>query len=364
MNNSEVTIVASTRFAGGAELYIARLAEVLKKSGLSVELWGSLPTWPLGIPRSNVAVGAKWGLRSLPRAILGISDARSDFRAAVSRMGSETLFNMHFKREQILFSKIASMRGPVVWTEHGKFPDGLFGWLIRPFYRSASGHVREVVCVSDLVAQSIRTKVKRGVRLSVINSAVDTEKFVPVDNVVRAESKANYGLSPIKPVAGFVGRMEKSKRPALAIEAGLQAGCQVLVAGTGSLLDSLKETYVSNREVIFVGHTTDPVTLYRAIDIHVFPSTGRGEGFPTVLLEAAASGVPTVASVDSGFGEYAEAAGGSSAPPVLGALAEAIRECLMDPVTARSKARDWGLSRSLKVWGDDYTEHFRLQETQ
>jgi rhamnosyl/mannosyltransferase len=50
--------------------------------------------------------------------------------------------------------------------------------------------------------------------------------------------------------------------------------------------------------VHFAGNVSDEdlPRYYRLADVHVLPSTGRTEAFGLVVLEAAASGVPTIAS--------------------------------------------------------------------
>jgi glycosyltransferase involved in cell wall biosynthesis len=67
----------------------------------------------------------------------------------------------------------------------------------------------------------------------------------------------------------------------------------------------MKETYASlvqmrhlEDRVTFVGSVSEKELpeYYRTADIHVFPSTRRAEAFGLVALEAAASGIPTIAS--------------------------------------------------------------------
>lgn len=76
---------------------------------------------------------------------------------------------------------------------------------------------------------------------------------------------------------------------------------QLMVVGEGNLRPSFEATVRAmglKDRVLFLGNVADRdlPTVYRCADIHVFPSTRRAEAFGLVALEAAASGIPTIAS--------------------------------------------------------------------
>ncbi|MBD5282052.1 MAG: glycosyltransferase family 4 protein [Bacteroides sp.] len=70
-----------------------------------------------------------------------------------------------------------------------------------------------------------------------------------------------------------------------------------VIIGSGpeqsALEEIAKKLNVTNR-VLFLGHKKDAARLLPLLDLYVIPS--RSEGFPLALLEAAASGVPSVSS--------------------------------------------------------------------
>ncbi|XAS71256.1 glycosyltransferase family 4 protein [Micrococcaceae bacterium Sec5.1] len=346
--------MATTGFEGGAEKYIAVLAEKMNESGRDVELLGDLPTWPQFLPRTSLHAGAKWNLRTLPIGFLRAFAERAKLRRHLLK-SQEVVFNSHFKREQIAYSKLLSKRGRVVWTEHGRFPSGMFGRVIRPFYRHASKHASAIVCVSDLVARDIARFVSDPRRVVVIDTAIDLTRYRVPTEEYRKKIHAALGLDD-RPVVVYVGRLEPSKRPELAILGGLAAGLQVLVAGTGSQDAYLRGAYAKNKDVHFLGHTDNVAEVFAAGNVHVFASTGAGEGFPTVILEASAMGLPTVAAEESGFGYAVEAAGGRTFSATVESLHAALDEILASQDGTAAHARAWAETRDHAAWTDRYLD--------
>ncbi|WP_322613553.1 glycosyltransferase [Dermacoccus abyssi] len=133
---------------------------------------------------------------------------------------------------------------------------------------------------------------------------VDSEHFAPrpPDVSLRAE----LGLEPDVPVLGFVGRLTHDKGIDTLI-AGVEelatrgVDAQLLVVGPQDEPDSQK--YVSglralNSHVVLAGRQRDVRPYFSLMDIHVLPS--HREGFPNVVLEAAAMAVPTVTTRATG----------------------------------------------------------------
>jgi glycosyltransferase involved in cell wall biosynthesis len=77
-----------------------------------------------------------------------------------------------------------------------------------------------------------------------------------------------------------------------------------LIAGRGpeesSLFESIKRMGLLGK-VILLGHRDDPMPLLKALDIYVQSSWGEGMG--SVLIEAAACGVPICATTAGGIPE-------------------------------------------------------------
>lgn len=344
-----VVMVASTDFDGGAEKYVARLAAGLHARGWAVRLVGRLAPWPAHLPHDDIGLGPKWSLRNLPMGLACMWGERRATRAAIDE---ESLFILHFKREQIALSDLTARRGPVVWVEHGTFPPGIFGRLIGPAYRLASRRAELVICVSDVVARSIERRVAKSTPVVVIDTGVSRCAGPAGDEAGSTEAIAarrRLGLPLDVAIVCVVGRLTASKRPALAIEAALEAGVDVAVAGSGPEGARLRQRYRTHPMVHLLGHIKDVDDVFRSSAVHVFASDGAGEGAPTVLLEAAALGVPSVGASGTGFESMVCATGGNCVEPTPAALARLIRTTLADEA-APMRARAFAATRTEESW--------------
>ncbi|WP_298944462.1 glycosyltransferase family 4 protein [uncultured Microbacterium sp.] len=342
-----VAIVATTEYHGGAEIYIQRLKQQLEEKGYAVTLFGDLVGFD-GESRS-IGAGPKWGLRTLTVGLLSLPQERGRLLSALNSDQPFAAFSLHFKREQIAYTRLLTKRARTVWVEHGTFPSGLFGIIIRPLYWLASRKVSEIVCVSELVARSIAQRASRSTPISVIESAVARPN--PSD---REATRAKYGVTTDARLCVFVGRLTARKRPQLAIEAALAASAVILVAGDGPERARLESLYRNNPDVHLIGQTDDVSSLLSAADYHLWTSDGVGEGFPTVLLEASWHSVPTVAASDSGFATMVKSAGGVVTEPDAEAMAVAILDDSEHGASGAS-ALAWAKQHTLSDWSTAHT---------
>lgn len=121
-----------------------------------------------------------------------------------------------------------------------------------------------------------------------------------------------------------------------------------IVVGEGPDRDSLvvqAERLGLSERVKFVGFQADPRPFYATSDVYVLPS--RTEGFPIVLVEAMSAGLPIVATrCGSGVESMIDPTVGElTANGDPGALAEALRTLLLDPVR-REGCRQAGQRRA------------------
>ena len=197
-----------------------------------------------------------------------------------------------------------------------------------------------------------------GVGSTIVANSVDLERFHPGD---QQAAKAALGLPAGRPVISYFGFIYPSKGFHEFIEAaarlrdrGIDASYLIVggavrgeeffrtVVGRSLQLADLTRNYESeaNRlvaelgltdDVRFVPFTQDTANLYQASDVVVAPSRGPELGRP--VIEAAASGVPVVAS-------GSRTGGGVVVPGETGvlvdgfavdALADAVEELLRDP---------------------------------
>jgi glycosyltransferase involved in cell wall biosynthesis len=145
-------------------------------------------------------------------------------------------------------------------------------------------------------------------RVEVMPFGVDLERFHPG---TEPELRAQFGWRDDLPVILFVGGLDPAHHfkglPILleAFKGLMDYSWRCLVIGDGSLRATFEANAASDglgERVKFLGNVSDDdlPRYYRLADVHCFPSTERAEAFGMVALEAAASGIPSVASDLSG----------------------------------------------------------------
>ena len=183
-----------------------------------------------------------------------------------------------------------------VWGARWDGMAGSRGRLLRGADRVAFGAATETVSVSPSLASLV---VESGVarRPPIVlphwgSQGVDLDRFQPA-----AERPADR-----PPTIGFVGRLAADKGlsvlPSVVDHVRREVPDVVIrIAGgpdpADPLPDEVATWLASDPAVAQWGFTDDVPAFLRSIDVLVFPS--RREGLPNAVIEAAASGVPTVA---------------------------------------------------------------------
>jgi glycosyltransferase involved in cell wall biosynthesis len=155
--------------------------------------------------------------------------------------------------------------------------------------------------------EDLETLARLGVpreKLRFLGNGVDLERFRPPPPGVREAVRGELGVGVDQVVVGAVGRLvwEKGYAELFAAAKRLLArrpGLAVVVAGPfdadkGDPLTPVDVAAAEAAGVRFLGHRDDPERLYSAFDIYVLAS--HREGFPRSAMEAAASGLPIVAT--------------------------------------------------------------------
>ncbi len=144
----------------------------------------------------------------------------------------------------------------------------------------------------------------RARKLRVLGNGIDLHRFdATADPVRRAELRASWGVEDDVVVVGLVGRLvaEKGYREVFAAAAALATKENVRFVVVGpedpAKADGITAAERAGAEangVIFLGRRDDVETLYGAFDMYLLASWR--EGFPRSAMEAAASGLPIVAT--------------------------------------------------------------------
>ena len=192
---------------------------------------------------------------------------------------------------------------------------------------------------------------------------------------MRATMRAKYGIPDDALVIGFVGRLIK-KKGIVDLMAAWDAvknehpALHLLVGGPFESLDPVPQDVKNRMErdprVHVAGYVDDTPAFYTAMDLFVFP-TYFHEGFPNVPLEAAAMGLPVIATTIAGcIDAVDDGVTGTLVPPHdPPLLASAIRRYLEEPAM-RARHGTAGRERVLRefrpelIWQALYETYLRL----
>ena len=191
-----------------------------------------------------------------------------------------------------------------VLTIHGQFPQialiRLLGWI-------GFGLLDGIITVSEPIATRLRPSQR--FRLAVITSGVDMNWVIhkhqandcPLKGQLPSDRKLILSLARLAPGKGIEIVLEAMKDVWVR-----QPEAHLIVAGDGPLRTELRRADLNFERVTFLGqvnHALVPCLLSRCY-VLVLASTDSargGEGTPTSVLEALASGVPVVASLVGGL---------------------------------------------------------------
>lgn len=221
--------------------------------------------------------------------------------------------------------------------------------------RLASACSHAVLCNSEsLRNQALALRVAPASKLRLLGSGssngVDVEHFSPGPGILRAR----LCLPSDAPVVGFVGRLTRDKGlPELveafdAIMAAKPLAHLLLVgwfdAAEDALDRDLRVRIKNHPRIHMTGYVADTAPYYRVMDVMVLP-TWR-EGFPNVVLEAAASGIPVVTTLCTGSRDTVvpEVTGLLIPPGYPAAISEAVLQLL------RNHARRCRMGMAARAW--------------
>lgn len=230
------------------------------------------------------------------------------------------------------------------------------GWLGRRFYKDSRA---SIVAISQSVKRDIALfEGANPAAISVVPNGVDIDRFTPENRELYREStRESLGLSDDQTAVLFVGNSwgRKGLRTAIQAIAGPdQQNMRLLVVGEGdpsAFVDHLPGDVVDR--IIFVGsRSKDVERLYAAADVFMLPTLY--EPFGLVILEALASGVPSIFSACAGASEWLE--DGVDAvflqDPVDGDEARAALRSIVDsPDFARTLAANGREAAQRLQWG-------------
>jgi glycosyltransferase involved in cell wall biosynthesis len=211
-------------------------------------------------------------------------------------------------------------RPVLVHTFHGHVLEGYFGPLRNRLYRTLERRIgRRTDCLVGVSQSTVNDLVRLGIappeRFRVIPLGLDLEPFATPDEDAGRELRRELGVGEEEVVATFIGRLVEIKRADVLLRgfalADAGRSLRLLVVGDGELrseLEALARGLGIAERVNFLGYRRDLPSIAAATDIAVLSSAN--EGTPVSLIEAAAAGVPAVASRVGGVPDVVTPAGG------------------------------------------------------
>lgn len=232
-------------------------------------------------------------------------------------------------------------------TVHGLYATPESHWLKRAvvyaleWIASRFSDVELIQSPEDLDLLSRRRIMPRR-KLRFLGNGVDLERFQPKP-ATRDEVREELGLGPEQIAVGLVARLvvEKGVPELIRAAALLDDRYVVLIVGPRDpeKADALADDVLAKAEadgVRFLGMRKDVDRIYQGLDVFVLPS--HREGFPRAAMEAAASGLPVIATDIRGCRQVVEDSVNGYLFPVgdVTALTEAITS-VGDDVGLRSR---------------------------
>ncbi len=364
---NRVLLLTTNLARGGAESQVAQLAAGLRSRGWDVAVTSLLPPTAFadeleaaGVPVRTL--GMRPGLPD-PRALWRLIPLLRRFRPGV--------VHAHMFHANLL-ARLARLLYPVpaaVCTSHSvaETARGSGDSRLRELaYRATDWLSDATVAVCRAGADRLlASRAAPARKLRVVPNGIDTARYRP-DPERRARVRRALGMGEEFAWLAAGRLMWKKDYPTM-IRAFAAAGRGVLlIAGAGPDADTLRaEAAGSGAGVRFLGQREDIPDLMCACDALLLSSVI--EGLPMVLLEAAASGLPCIATRVGGAEEVVVhgQTGLVVEPGDAAAFADAMRRLADMPpevrreMGARGRAHieeRYSLSRVLDLWEDLYRE--------
>ena len=293
-----ILLVLPSLDRGGGERVLLQLAGSFSASGREVHVAVLLGGGPLRVlvpdevtlhelmDARDAPRGFALALRALPRLASLIRKTKP--HAVLSTMTGTNLL-------VALACMVARTRARLVLREAASLVNAksaLKRLAMRCLYRRADG----LVAVSAGVAQDLRGLGLSGDRIHVVRNPVDVDRLRHLAEIGQSLSGHDHA-----PYVVSIGRLAEQKDHPTLLKAyaasSLRASHRLAIVGGGEWHGKLKhladELGLGDR-VVFTGAMDNPYRVLADANLHVLSS--RWEGYPNVLLEALALGVPVVST--------------------------------------------------------------------
>ena len=300
-----ILFLSTSMGLGGADQQLLSAAQVLRDRGHEIRIVSLTPLGPMGLQARSLGLATD----SLEMR-RGVPDPRGLARLVrIVRAWKPDVVHSHMVHANLM-ARALRLLVPVpvlVSTIHNVYEGGP---LLMAGYRLTNGLVDHMTIISQAAADRfVGERIVPGRLLTVIANGVDTDRMRNLPPEGRAALRGGMSVGDQEFVWLAVGRFEVAKDypnmlRAFAAVRAREPRAVLVIVGQGSLqaeAEALTAELGLREAVRFLGARDDVPAVMSAADGYVMSSAW--EGMPMVLLEAAAAGLPIVATAVGGNGE-------------------------------------------------------------
>ena len=300
-----ILFLSTSMGLGGADQQLLSAAQVLRDRGHEIRIVSLTPLGPMGLQARSLGLATD----SLEMR-RGVPDPRGLARLVrIVRAWKPDVVHSHMVHANLM-ARVVRLLVPVpvlVSTIHNVYEGGP---LLMAGYRLTNGLVDHMTIISQAAADRfVGERIVPGRLLTVIANGVDTDRMRNLPPEGRAALRGEMSVGDQQFVWLAVGRFEVAKDYPNMLRAfgdvrAREPRAVLVIVGQGSLqadAEALTAELGLREAVRFLGARDDVPAVMSAADGYVMSSAW--EGMPMVLLEAAAAGLPIVATAVGGNGE-------------------------------------------------------------
>jgi glycosyltransferase involved in cell wall biosynthesis len=300
-----ILFLSTSMGLGGADQQLLSAAQVLRDRGHEIRIVSLTPLGPMGLQARSLGLATD----SLEMR-RGVPDPRGLARLVrIVRAWKPDVVHSHMVHANLM-ARALRLLVPVpvlVSTIHNVYEGGP---LLMAGYRLTNGLVDHMTIISQAAADRfVGERIVPARLLTVIANGVDTDRMRNLPPEGRAALRGGMSVGDQQFVWLAVGRFEVAKDYPNMLRAfgdvrAREPRAVLVIVGQGSLqaeAEALTAELGLREAVRFLGARDDVPAVMSAADGYVMSSAW--EGMPMVLLEAAAAGLPIVATAVGGNGE-------------------------------------------------------------
>ncbi|MCA9397278.1 glycosyltransferase [candidate division WWE3 bacterium] len=213
----------------------------------------------------------------------------------------DVLYPMSFL--SVLLAKL--FRKPIVLTQHVPFVEypqlvlnGIQRIALATMGSITFAFSDRIIVLNEVVKSMLHTHAEKVVLLP---NGVDTVFFSPVDQQEKEHLRDKHGFDTSRHIVLFVGRLVPKKGYEIVFDLTNES-YTILCVGAGVVPEGMQ----NNPHIKFLGNKTQNELreYYQLSDVFVLPS--YGEGFPLVIQEAMASGLPIITTDQEEYHQYVD----------------------------------------------------------